>query len=191
MIASLRGTVLTQGTEHLVVEVGGVGLLVYAPVATINLATPGQAMFLHTHLVVREDALTLYGFADAETRAVFVTLLGVSGIGAKLALAILSTLSIEMLRAAVGQEQAEVLSRVPGVGKKTAERIIFNLRDKLGPSVGAPLSALDDSDTEVIAALTALGYSVVEAQTALQQLPKDAPEDIEARIVLALRYFGG
>ena len=151
----------------------------------------GKLIFLHTHLIVREDALTLYGFATEEQRALFETLLGVQGVGPKLALAVLSYVSPDNLRRAVGQEQPEVLDRVPGVGKKTAEKIVFHLKDKFGPGLGLGVAApISDTDTEILAALTALGYSVVEAQAALQSIPKDAPKDLEERVTLALRYFG-
>jgi Holliday junction DNA helicase RuvA len=141
-------------------------------------------------LIVREDSLTLYGFASEEQRALFETLLGVNGVGPKLALAVLSYISPDLLRKAVGQEQPELLDRIPGVGKKTAEKIVFHLKDKIG--VGVPMGVgvkLDESDTEIIGALTALGYSLVEAQAALQSIPKDAPKDMEERVRLALQYF--
>ncbi|MEK7276252.1 MAG: Holliday junction branch migration protein RuvA, partial [Chloroflexota bacterium] len=178
-------------TDFLVVEVGGVGLKVFVPSSVFEqVEGVGRALFLHTHLIVREDALTLYGFATEEQRTLFETLLGVNGVGPKLALAVLSYVSPDTLRRAVAQEQPEVLDRVPGVGKKTAEKIVFHLKDKFGP--GLPLGtsiSIGEVDTEIIGALTALGYSVVEAQAALQSIPKDAPKDIEERVRLALQYF--
>ncbi|MBI3760939.1 MAG: Holliday junction branch migration protein RuvA [Chloroflexi bacterium] len=191
MIASIRGTLLSISPDSLVVEVGGVGLKVSVPTSVLDsLDGVGRTVSLHTHLIVREDALMLYGFANEDQHALFELLLGVNGVGPKLALSVLSTLSPDVLRRAVVHEQAEVFNRVPGVGKKTAEKIVFHLKDKIGKEVGlGAITAISDRDTEVIAALTALGYSIVEAQAALQSVPKDTPDDIEERVRLALRYF--
>lgn len=191
MIASLRGTVLAIAPDSLIVDVGGVGFKVLVPTSVAEAAEGvGRLVSLHTHLAVREDALTLYGFATEEQRALFELLLGVNGIGPRLALAVLSTLSPDVLRRAVAHEQAEVFNRVPGVGKKTAEKIVFHLKDKIGREFGlGAITAISDRDTEVVAALTALGYSLVEAQAALQSIPRDAPDDTEERVRLALRYF--
>lgn len=191
MISSLRGTVLAISPDSLVVEVGGVGFKVSVPTSVLDsLDGVGRTVSLHTHLIVREDALTLYGFATEEQRALFELLLGVNGVGPKSALAVLSTLSPDVLRRAVAHEHPEVFSRVPGVGRKTAEKIVFHLKDKIGKEAGlGAITALSDLDTEVIAALTALGYSLVEAQAALQSLPKAAPDNVEERVRLALRYF--
>lgn len=191
MIASIAGTVLSFTDDSLVVDVGGVGLLVHVPSTVFDGSVGvGQTVNLFTHLAVREDSLTLYGFAALEQRTMFEALVGVSGVGPRLALSVLSTLSPDVLRSAVGGDQPEVISRVPGIGKKTAEKIVFHLKDKLGPTLPALATMqISDADTEVLAALAALGYSVVEAQTALQSLPKDAPDDVEARIRLALQYF--
>jgi Holliday junction DNA helicase RuvA len=150
----------------------------------------GRSVFLHTYLIVREDALALYGFTTEEERSLFELLLTVQGVGPRLALAVLSSLSLDVLRRAVTQEQPEVIDRVPGVGRKTAEKIIFALKDKLGGAYTlATLSGVTDFDTEVIAALTVLGYSVVEAQAAVQSIKKDEGESIEDKIRLALQYF--
>jgi Holliday junction DNA helicase RuvA len=191
VISSLRGLIQHIDNDFLILEVGGVGLKVFVPSSVFEQVDGvGKVAFLYTHLIVREDALTLYGFSSEEQRALFETLLGVNGVGPKLALAVLSYVSPDNLRRAVGQEQPEVLDRVPGVGKKTAEKIVFHLKDKFGPGVplgtGVPIS---DVDTEILGALTALGYSVVEAQAALQSIPKDAPKDVEERVRLALQYF--
>jgi holliday junction DNA helicase RuvA len=192
MIASLRGTLLQITLPDLVVvEVGGVGFKVFVPASVIDaLEGVGRSAFLHTHLIVREDALTLYGFSSEEQRGLFELLLTVQGVGPKLALAVLSALSLDVLRRAVAQEQPEVLERVRGVGKKTAEKIVFALKDKLRASgLEKGLGPVSEGDTEVLAALTALGYSVVEAQAALQSIPKGEGADTEDRIRLALRYF--
>jgi Holliday junction DNA helicase RuvA len=192
MIAALRGIVLhVQQPSFLVVEVGGVGFKVFVPASVFDeLDGVGRGIFLHTYLMVREDALNLYGFSSEEQRSLFELLLTVQGVGPRLALSVLSTLSLDVLRTAVAQEQAEVLDRVPGVGRKTAEKIVFALKDKLGAGTGlGALAPVSDVDAEAIGALTALGYSVVEAQAAVQAIPKGQGQDVEYRIRLALQYF--
>ena len=147
--------------------------------------------FLHTVLIVREDSMTLFGFATTVEREVFDILLGVNGVGPKMALAILSTLSIDNLRNAVIGERSDVLTRVPGVGKKTAQKILIDLKDKLKIGLdAAPVDAFDDVNSDVLDALIVLGYSIVEAKTAIQALPMDAPKNVEDRVRLALQYFG-
>ncbi len=192
MIASLHGIVTEIGSGSLVVEVGGVGLRVQVPASVReDLDGVGRSVRLFTHLIVREDGLTLYGFATDEERATFELLLGVSGIGPRTALSILSTLTPANLRRAVAMEEPDLLARVPGVGRKTGEKLIFHLKDKLAP--GAELgmvTAVSGMDTEVLAALTGLGYSLAEAQRALQSIPRDAPSDPETRIRLALQSLG-
>lgn len=191
MIATLSGQILHIEPGNLVVEVGGVGLLVHVPAPLADQLHPGEAVFLYTHLVVRQDALALYGFETSESRELFNLLLSVDGIGPRLALAILSTLNPDTIRRAVFNEQAEVFSRVPGVGKKTAQKILLSLQDRIPGAEGlAPLAAMSDADSEALSALIALGYSVVEAQAALQSIPRDAPQDVETRLRLALQYFG-
>ncbi len=191
MISTLAGVVRSYSENALIVEIGGMGLEVLVPSTVFDGSVGvGQLISLHTHLAVREDSLTLYGFSSEEERFVFEALLGVSGIGPRLALSVLSTFSPEILRNAIAGEQPEMISRVPGVGKKTAEKIVFHLKDKLGDTLPTLLDAdFTDSDTEVLAALTALGYSVVEGQAALQSIPSDAPDNVEERIRSALQYF--
>ena len=192
MIASLRGTLLQiTPPDLLIIEVGGVGYKVNVPASTLNeLEGVGRTAFLHTYLVVREEALSLYGFEAEDQRALFELLLTVQGIGPKSALMVLSTLSPDVLRRAVAQEQPEVFARVKGVGKKTAEKIVFTLKDKLAGEVTlAGISHISDLDTEVIGALTTLGYSLVEAQAAMQSIPKGEGKTVEDRIRLALTYF--
>ena len=190
MIATINGKITQVEAGSLVVEVGGVGLQVYVPDPISDQVKTGQTLSLHTYLVVREDALALYGFDTREGRDYFKLLLGVSGIGPRLAVTILSSLTPEAIRRAVFSEQPEIFSRVPGVGAKTAQKISFNLQDKIPKDAGyEPLAAMSDADSEVLSALVALGYSVVEAQAALQSIPRDAPEDVESRLRLALVYF--
>ena len=190
MIATLRGEVSQIEDNAIVVEVGGVGLRIFVPATLRSSLKTGETLFLYTHLVVREDALTLYGFESQADRELFNILLGVGGVGPKVALSVLSTMTLEAVQRAVFADEPEVLSRVPGVGKKTAQKMALHLKDKLKPSDAlAKVAAMSDKDSEVLAALTALGYSVVEAQAAIQSLPKDAPKDVEERLRLTLQYF--
>ncbi len=190
MIATLRGEIIQIEENALIVEVGGVGLRVFVPAPLRGRSKVGEAAVLYTHLVVREDALTLYGFETQADRDLFNMLLGVGGVGPKVSLSVLSTLTLDVVQRAVFTEKSEILARVPGVGKKTAQKIVLYLHDRLKPvDALAKVAALSDQDGEILAALTALGYSVVEAQTAVQSLPKDAPEDVEERLRMALGYF--
>jgi holliday junction DNA helicase RuvA len=190
MIATLRGEVSQIEENALVVEVGGVGLRVFVPTPVRTRFKAGEVVLLYTHLVVREDALTLYGFESQADRELFNTLLGVDGVGPKVALSVLSTMTLDAIQRAVFAEEADVLSRVPGVGKKTAQKMALHLKDKLKPTDAlSKVAAMSDTDGEVLAALTALGYSVIEAQTAIQSIPKDTPDDVEERLRLALQYF--
>lgn len=189
MISILNGRVLEVLPDSLVIGVGGVGLQVYVPASARDRLRPGDEPLLHTYLVVRQDALSLYGFESRDERELFVLLLQVDGIGPKSALAVLSTLTPDAIRRAVFQEQPEVFTRVPGVGRKTAQKILLQLQDRLPAMTGLEPATFTDVDTEVLSALTALGYSVVEAQTALQAIPRDTPADVETRLRAALQYF--
>jgi Holliday junction DNA helicase RuvA len=188
MIASISGVVQDWTTDSLTVLVGGIGLRVWVPSSVVESAgSVGRTVTLHTHLHWRENEISLYGLNTADELALFELLLGTSGIGPRLALAILSTLSPDLLRSAVLHEEPGVLQRVPGIGKKTAERILFHLRDRLELDRMAVVSGpLDTVDADVVAALTTLGYSAVEAHTALQRLPRDPELSLEDRIRLAL-----
>jgi len=190
MIDIVSGQVASIDKASLVVMIGGIGLRINVPKTVFDMVEgPGHLITLFTNLVVREDSLTLYGFPAEEDRRLFEVLLSVSGIGPKMALSILSTLSIDHLKNAVARDESDVLTRVPGVGKKTAEKIVFELKGKLGASVALGISPFSDADGDVIGALTGLGYSVVEAQSAVQSIPRDAPQDFETRFRLALEYF--
>ncbi len=189
MIATIQGEVIALEPGALVIRVGGVGLRVFAPTPTCAGAHIGDEIFLHTHLVVREDLLSLYGFEKQDDRHFFELLLGVNGVGPRLALAVLSSLNVDTIRRAVLSEQADVFSRVPGVGKKTGQKILLHLQGKVGGTGEVLAGALADVDGEVLEALTGLGYSVVEAQAAIQSIPRDAAQDVETRLRLALQYF--
>ncbi|MBT3240017.1 MAG: Holliday junction branch migration protein RuvA [Chloroflexi bacterium] len=190
MISSLTGRIADIEEDNLIVEIGGIGIQVFAPVTLIGESVAGDMVSLFTHLVVRETELSLYGFATKEDREYFNMMIGVSGIGPRLGLATLSTLNPNAIRRAVFNEQADVLSQVPGIGKKMAQRIVLHLHDKIKNVDGLePMGGMDDADTEVLAALTSLGYSIVESQAAIQFIPKDSPEIVEERIRIALSYF--
>ena len=191
MISSLLGELQQKEDNALVVAVSGVGLRVAVPKGLAERLNIGEKVFLHTHLVVRENDLSLYGFESAEDRKLFITLLGVDGVGPKVALSVLSTLTIDAIQRAIFSDEPELLSRVPGVGKKTAQKMALYLKDRLKPDDAlSRVASMSDVDSEVLAALTALGYSVVEAQSAIQAIAKDAPQDVEERLRIALQYFG-
>lgn len=190
MIARISGTVAAIKPDRIVVQLGGLGITVYVPTTVLQAVDGvGRPVELVTHLHVRENELALYGFLTEEELALFETLLGVSGVGPKVALSVLSTLSPDALRQAVMRDEPGILTRVPGVGPKTARAILFHLRDRMAEwkEGGAPL--LTDQDAEVIGALTGLGFSLVEAQTALQNLPRDPDLPLEERVRLALAYL--
>ena len=187
MIAQLAGEVAHLQDGMVILDVGGVGFAVFIP-TTLRLRV-GDDVVLYTHLQVRETELTLYGFAEADEKRLFELLLGVTGVGPKAALSLMSTMSSDTLRRAIANGQPEVLSRAPGVGKKTGEAIVLHLRDKLKRSAGSEFEVRED-DADVIAALTALGFSIVEAQRALQQLPHDPPLSLDGKIRQALAFLG-
>ncbi len=190
MIAFVQGEVVFKEQQALIVRVGGVGLRVFVPAWLSEQTALGQEATLHTSLVVREQELSLYGFSAPADRDLFVTLLGVSGVGPRVGLSILSSLSPETIQRAVFNDQPELLARVPGIGKKTAQKIIFHLKDRLRPlETLEQLGQVDATDEAVLDALVALGYSLVEAQAALQSLPPDAPPTVEDRLRLALQHF--
>ena len=194
MIRLLRGAVQGRGKDYLLIELGGasggMGFKVHVPDTMRLEAQLNDALTLHTYLQVREDALTLFGFGSEEELDLFELLLSVNGVGPKVALSTLSTLSPDALRMALANEEPAVIARVPGIGKRTAEKIVLELKDKVGPPAGAleTLAQSMNTDGEVIEALIALGYSVVEAQHAIQALPDDA-QGVEERLRLALGQF--
>ncbi|HXG42318.1 MAG TPA: Holliday junction branch migration protein RuvA [Dehalococcoidia bacterium] len=179
-VARLEGEVVERGPGWLVVQVGGIGLQVMVPLPLAASCQPGDRVSLRTHLLLRDDGLALYGFASAQEQELFEALLGVSGVGPRSALALLSALGAEGLAQAIEQGDAEALARAPGVGPKLAGRIVLELRGKL-------VTASGPDDQELVAALQALGYSREEARQALRQvhLPPDAPLEERLRAVLS------
>ncbi|MCA9915714.1 MAG: Holliday junction branch migration protein RuvA [Anaerolineae bacterium] len=190
MIASVRGIVAVVTQDTVVIEVGGVGIELFVSRMALEQCHEGDEASLLTRLIVREDALTLFGFQSTQERQLFDTLIKISGVGPKMALSILSTLSLDNLRNAISSDRVELLTRVPGVGKKTAQKIMLELKDKLPVGLDAiPAGGFEDLNSDVMDALVALGFSVVEAQTAIQSLPQDAPPDTEERVRLALQFI--
>jgi Holliday junction DNA helicase RuvA len=192
LIASLRGRLESVGAEAAVIDVGGIGFQVFMPTSDLsNLGRPGHDVRIFTHLHVREDNLSLFGFATADELWLFETLIGVSGLGPKLALAILSALSPEQVITAIAAGSADMLDMVPGIGRKLANRIVLELKDKVGAgliAIGATEASRENTD--VLAALTSLGYSAAEAVKAVATLPADADLPLEEKVKLALRYLG-
>jgi len=190
VIASLKGTLQALAGDGAVVEVHGIGFIVHMPTSTIStLGAIGDEVELHTHLHLREDSVTLYGFATPEELGLFQTLIGVSGLGPKLALAILSAMSVEKLAAAIASGSADLLDEIPGVGKKLASRIILELKEKIAAGWLVAPPEITEENAEVMAALTSLGYSVREASHAVATLPPDRKLTLEEKIRLALGYF--
>ncbi len=179
MIAFVRGIVAQAAGDHLVVDIGPLGLVVQCTPATALAVGAGDHVHLQTTMVVREDSWTLYGFEDSDDRAVFEQVQTVSGIGPRIALALLGTLSPDELRAAIATGNETALTKVPGIGRKGAQRLILELRDKLGPATGTRVAALGASvpasapgtwEQSVQSALVSLGWSTREADAAVASL---------------------
>ena len=193
MIGSLRGVVLDRlPPAELLLEVGGVGYRITVTPATLAAGAPGELLFVHVHTHVREDAIILYGFPTADERRCFEALLGAHGVGPGLALAILSVLSPASLRRAVAAEDAAALTAVPGVGRKTAARLLLELQSRLDLPLGEPAGTGaigGDAHAEVRAALAGLGYGPDEVRSALQALPEAG--SVEELLTSALRQMAG
>lgn len=187
MIGRIQGTLIESNPPQVLVDVHGIGYEVDVPMSTFyNLPGLGEKVTLLTHMVVREDAQLLYGFLTAPERDCFRQLLKVTGIGARTALAILSGMSVEMLVQAVAMQEVGILTKVPGIGKKTAERLILELKDKLGSAIiSSGVTVASSAIADVIKALVSLGYSEREATQAAKKLPEDI--DLSEGIRLALQ----
>ncbi|GEL93665.1 Holliday junction branch migration protein RuvA [Cellulomonas composti] len=203
MIASVQGTVLAVRLDAAVVDVGGVGMLVHATPGTLAHLRVGQRATLHTSLVVREDSLTLFGFTDDDEREVFETVQTVSGVGPRLALAMLAVHAPEELRRAVADEDLKALERVPGIGRKGAQRIVLELRDRLGAPVRAVAGGSgtvsgpgDDRRQQVVDALVGLGWNAKAADDAVTTVLAGTegpvgPDEVAGVLRAALRTLGG
>jgi len=191
MIASLSGEIIQVLEGQIVVNVGGVGLLLNVTEDCRLNCRVGMKKAFHTHLVVREDNFSLFGFESIEERDLFIHLISVAGVGPKTGLVTLSVLSPETIRRAITADQPEIFTRVPGIGKKTAQKMILDLQGKIQPlDTFEAASQMDEIDSEVLEALTTLGYSIVEAQSALQSIGKNQEDDAGTRLRKALQYFG-
>ncbi|GAB2682656.1 Holliday junction branch migration protein RuvA [Saccharopolyspora gloriosae] len=198
MIASVRGPVLSIGLDHAVVDVGGLGYAVHATPATLAGLRRGEEALLATTLIVREDSLTLYGFADAEARDLFVLLQTASGVGPRLALATLAVLSPDQLCHALADGNLTTLTQVPGIGKKSAERLILELRDKVGTLAGSGSGVQAGAPdrgrvrSEVAEALVGLGFSAKQADQSVEAVlsADGAPADTSAVLRKALATLG-
>ena len=192
MIASLHGKLESLGSEWAVINVGGIGFQVYMPTSTLStLSTTGEEVKLYTHLHLKEDNATLYGFASADELGLFQTLISVSGLGPKLALAMLSAMNVDKLTMAIATGSTDLLTMIPGIGKKVANRLILELKEKIGAGWITAPAALAQENADVLAALTSLGYSVSEANQAVATLPPSSDLSLEEKLKLALGYFGG
>ena len=175
MIGRLSGKLAAKHPPQVLVDVAGVAYEVDVPMSTFySLPATGEAISLYTHLIVREDAHVLYGFATLEERGAFRQLIRISGVGARTALSVLSGLSVTELSRAITMQDAGRLTRIPGIGKKTAERLLLELKGKLGPELGAPAAQVtSDAQADIVQALVALGYSERDAAAALKTMPAD------------------
>lgn len=188
MIAGIRGQIVSKLADAVLVDVGGLIYRVGTTTTSLEVAGEvGETVRLHTYLLVREDQLALYGFASTEELIFFETLLGVSGVGPRLACAILSRFPAEQLQAAIGAENVDLLSSVPGVGKRTASRLILDLRGKLPESGAGTVTRPSPGDADVLAALRSLGYTNVEAHEAMARTKEHREESVEERVLAALR----
>src|SRR2546425_3457449 len=193
MITSIHGILEASRADHVIIRVGGFSVRVFVPVSTLNrLGDTGEEITLQTHFQVREDGMALYGFSNEEERNAFEQLLAVSGVGPKVALALLSVMDAKTLYKAIADEDQQRLALAPGVGKRLAARLILELKGKL-PSLaalgGTGVSPSGKLQSEVLEALMGLGYTAAEAQAALGKIPQDRAMTLEDQITFALRSF--
>ena len=189
MIASIRGRLEATGSDWAIVDVNGVGFRVFAPTSTLStVGKVGSQTRFFTHLHVREDILALYGFGTFEELSLFETLIGVSGIGPKLALSMLSAMKVDQVVSAIASGDADLLTTVPGIGKKIAGRLVLELKDKIGTGVTLVPLQVSQANADVVAALTTLGYSVAEATRAVAAV-QDDDISLEEKVRQALAYF--
>ncbi len=193
MIASVRGEVLDVALDHVVIEAAGVGYKVMATPSTLATLRRGSEARLITAMIVREDSMTLYGFPDGEARDLFLTLLGVSGVGPKIALATLAVYDAPALRQALGDGDVSALTRVPGIGKRGAERLVLELRDKVGAVAASPGRSVNGHAVRdpVVEALVGLGFAVKQAEEATDKvLAGDGQASTSSALRAALSMLG-
>lgn len=196
MIGMLRGKVWEIQGERLVIDVQGVGYILAVPLSLLAKVRPGQDLVVYTHLIPREDELSLYGFANAGEKELFLEMLSVSGIGPKAAISLLSTLGVSQIQSAVATENVTMLTKVPGIGKKTAQRIVLELKEKFKailPSLEEPfIPGGSNVRSDALETLLALGFSLQEAQQALRAGQAEGQEsNTEEQVKRALRYLAG
>jgi Holliday junction DNA helicase RuvA len=192
MIATIEGILEYRGNDSVVINVGGIGFRVYVSSSTSNqLGAVKGRVSVYTHLHVREDSISLYGFASSEELTLFRSLISVTGIGAKLALTVLSALNPEQLVMAITSGDIDLLSQTPGIGKRIASRLVVELRGKLEKEWKEVALPLAPENVDVIAALTGLGYSVAEATRAISRLPVSGGLSLEEKITMALQQLAG
>jgi len=191
MISRLQGKLEAINTDSLIVNVNGVGFQVFVPTSTLStVGNVGKEVKLYTHLHVREDILALYGFGSADELRLFEIITTVSGIGPKTGLAMLSAMDPEQLTMAIATGNTDILTTVPGIGKKIASRIVLELKDKIGTGwITTAVAEVAQENTDVLGALISLGYSAAEASRAVASLPKTRDQSLEEKIKLALQYF--
>ena len=185
MIGRIKGTLLEKNPPHILVDCNGVGYDIDVPMSTLyQLPEIGNSVVLHTHHLVREDAQQLFGFATENERETFRTLIKISGVGARTALTILSGMSVTDIALAVSMQDTSRLMTVPGIGKKTAERLLLELKGKFGTDLQSSAGSTSSASSEILQALIALGYSDKEAVSALKQVPNDASVSDGIRLAL-------
>ena len=191
MIHYLKGKLVAKSPTFVIVEVGGLGYRVNFPLSSYQALPPeGSTVSLYTHLHLREDNATVYGFVSTEELELFKALINVSGLGPRMALTMLSAMNIEQLTMAIATGNAELLTGIPGIGKKMANRLVLELKDKIGAGlITAPAVQLAEENADVLTALTTLGYSVREATRAVATIPPDQELTLEERVKLALGFF--
>jgi holliday junction DNA helicase RuvA len=194
MITSIQGILESRRAGYVIVRVGGFSIRIFAPTTTSNrMGEVGSEVSLYTHFYVREDGMALYGFSSEEDRDAFEQLISISGVGPKLALALLSMMDAQTFYQAIANEDQQRLALTPGVGKKLAARLVLELKGKL-PSLGTlgsngAISTSGKLQSEVLEALLGLGFTSAEAQAALSKIPQDRPMTLEEQITFALRSF--
>ena len=191
MIAAIEGILESRGTNWGIIKVGGVSLQIHLPTSTLSqLGAVGEKVQLHTHLHVKGDNIALYGFASQEERELFEMLISVDGIGPKVALAVLSTLNAEQLATAITNGDIDILTQVSSLGKKTASRLVLELKGKLGKSwTHETPSYLTQENADIVAALTNLGYSVSQATRVVAEIPHSPNLTLEDKLKLALQHI--
>jgi len=190
MISHIRGEILLKGDRFIIIDVSGVGYKVYVSVETIRkIAAKGEEASFWTHLAVREDALDLYGFNEYAEVELFELLIGISGVGPKSALGIMGVAPVDTLKTAIASGDTTYLTKVSGIGKKNAEKIVLELSDKLGVLKVEGVEGTMKEDSDVVDALQSIGYSVAEAREALKKVPEDIKGTSE-RIKETLKYLG-